>query len=253
MSRLAPGHVFFAADVHWRPAAHGDAEPTGLFGRFLADLAERAHGGPVSLYVLGDLFDFWFEQRGRTFAFYEPHLLALEHASRAGVRISLLDGNRDFTYGLLLPRRCGVTLHGEKHAQTFGSLHVQMQHGDKLCTGDWRYQAYRRVVRSEPVRAAMGLATLTQVEKLVGWMRRASEVEIRRKDPASLDVSDKAVVRELERGHDVVICGHVHRAQRRVIVTELGKGELVILGTWGTARGSYATCVDDTVTLHSYA
>ncbi len=66
---LADGSLYLASDVHWRPAT--GADPLGVFGRFLEDLAEvaRVRGG-VRLYVLGDLFDYWLEHDGRGFDFY---------------------------------------------------------------------------------------------------------------------------------------------------------------------------------------
>jgi UDP-2,3-diacylglucosamine hydrolase len=238
--------VFFASDVHWRAT---EDDPVGAFGRFLEELAERAHPrARPTLFVLGDLFDFWWEQRGRILPFYEPHIAALRQATEAGVRIRLLFGNRDFTMRDALPRLCGVEVLGDRAEIEAGGKRVSMQHGDLLCTDDRRYQRYRRVIRSGPAKALMRLVPMSRVEAVVERMRRASRAEIERKPAGSMSVVDDAVVAELARGFDVVICGHVHRPERRPVAG----GELIVLGPWDRERGWYAEATDGGVTLHEY-
>ena len=233
--------IWFASDVHWQPGG-----PTGAFGRFLAELGEKAREQPVTLYILGDLFDFWWERGHRYLPAYRRQVESLRQATGRGVRVVLLFGNRDFTLGRALPSSCGVEVAGDR--AEVGGRRLSLQHGDLLCTDDRRYQRYRRVIRSVPARALMRLVPMSRVEAIVARMRRASEAEIERKPAGSMSVVETAVEAELARGFDVVVCGHVHRPEQRT----LRGGELVTLGPWSAHAGWYATAGPDGVTLREF-
>jgi len=241
--------LFFASDVHWQAT---DDDPTGAFGSFLAHLAERQAGEPCTLWILGDLFDFWWERGERILPFYQPHVAALRHATEAGVRISLLFGNRDFTMGAALPALCGVEIAGDRAEVSVGDRRVLLQHGDLLCSNDRRYQRYRRVIRSRPARALMRLVPMRRVESIVERMRRTSRAEIARKPATSMGVVDEAVAAELSRGFDVVICGHVHRPEQRRVEGAPEECELVVLGPWDHDHGWYASSDGDDIVLRRY-
>ena len=250
---VAPGTAYFASDVHWQPANVGDPAPLGLFGRFLDELSRRAKSeGGIDLYILGDLFDYWFERDGRGFAFYEPHVAALARARDAGVRLTLLFGNRDFTYGDLLTRQAGAVIAGDRVTLDLAGRRVLLEHGDLLCTGDWRYQLFRRLIRSRLARALGNLLSLAQMTRLIAWMRRASRAEIQRKKPSALAVVDRAVGRRFAAGFDIVVCGHVHRAARRTIQDGSHMGELITLGSWESDAGWYLRW-DGALTLERYS
>jgi UDP-2,3-diacylglucosamine hydrolase len=251
---VAAARVYLASDVHWRPERPGEAPPLGAFGRFLGDLGERARAvGPIDLYVLGDLFEYWFERDGKGFPFYESHVSALAAARDAGVRLTLLFGNRDFTYRGVLHERAGAHVAGDRAVVEIGGRRVLLEHGDLLCTRDWRYQVFRRVIRSTPLRLIAGLLSLERMTRLIGSLRRASQAEIERKAPSALEVVDAAVARRLDEGFDVVVCGHVHRPARRPVRAGSRTGELVTLGAWEDDGGWYVAGDEGGLHLERYA
>lgn len=250
---VAAASVYLASDVHWRPARPAEPPPLGAFGRFLGDLADRARAsGPVELYVLGDLFEYWFERDGRGFVFYEPHIEALAAARAAGVRLTLLFGNRDFTYRGVLHERAGAHIAGDRAVVEVAGRRVLLEHGDLLCTRDWRYQLFRRVIRSRAVRLAAGLLSLDRMTRLIESLRKASQAEIERKAPSALEVVDAAVARRLTEGFDVVVCGHVHRPARRPVRAGTRDGELVTLGAWEHDGGWYVAADGQGLHLEHY-
>jgi UDP-2,3-diacylglucosamine hydrolase len=240
--------LFLVSDVHWGPA---DAAPDlGPFGRFLAELGRCSGPEGIDLWILGDLFDFWYERGERIFDFYRPHAEALAAATAAGIHVHLLFGNRDFTFRGALPRRSGVEVVGDRAVLRVGERRVSLQHGDLLCSDDWRYQFYRRMARSPFARLGAGLLPWSAILRLIAWMRRQSEAEVSRKTASVMQVVDRAVARELDRGFDLVVCGHVHRAERRPIPG--AQGELMTLGPWDGDCGSYARQEGGDLVLHSY-
>ncbi len=243
--------AYFVADIHWPPERDLGQD---AFALFLRDLTREAQErGGVTLYILGDLFDYWFERGGESFACYAPHLEALRAAQEAGVEIVVLFGNRDFLYGQAFTTQTRARLAGDRTVLELCGRRLALEHGDLLCTRDWRYQLYRRVIRSRAARFAARLLTLRMATLLIERMRRASASEIERKSPRALKISDHAVRARRMRGFDVIICGHVHEAKRRQIETARGTGELVTLGAWTKDTGSYARLDEDGLTLTSYA
>ena len=253
--------ILFAADVHWcaphapkeKAANAGKAAPTGIFGRFLGALREQARAGPApTLYILGDLFDFWHEHGGRTFSFYDAHLEALSATVQSGVRVNLIYGNRDFGYRKALQRATGVRVLGDRAELRLGPRRALLQHGDLLCTRDWRYQLYRRVIRSLPARALMGLVSLRRAARIAQGMMRTSEAEVNRKGERVTRIVDAAVAAEHGRGFDLVICGHVHRLQRRAVAGAPPGAELITLGAWENGAGSYVEFDGEQLTLKRF-
>ncbi len=240
MAAAREAGVLFASDVHWLPAEGQTEDPTGVFGRFLAEVAGRGQQGKVAaLYLIGDLFDFWHERSGRTFDFYRPHLAALKAATATGLAIRLLYGNRDFTYRRVMQEAAGVEILGDRQEFKLGGREVLLQHGDLFCTHDWRYQTYRRIVRGFPARLVLGLIPLAIAARVARSMKRASAAEVARKGERTLRIVDDAVRAEHERGFDLIICGHVHRAERRHIEGTHEGAELITLGAWEGDSGSY--------------
>ncbi len=81
-----PMRTLFLADAHLRQEADDNYR---LLMRFLAGL----RGETETLYILGDLFDFWIGYPRSAFPHYLPLLEALEELRRSGTRIVYLEGN----------------------------------------------------------------------------------------------------------------------------------------------------------------
>jgi UDP-2,3-diacylglucosamine hydrolase len=140
----------------------------------------------------------------------------------------------------VIQRETGVDVLGDVAELELGEHRVLLQHGDRFCTGDWRYQVWRRVVRSLPGRLLLNLVPTRRVVGAADRMRDMSQAEIRRKPSDAMGISDAAIARAHRRGFDTVICGHVHQAQRRRVAGAPANAQLITLGAWHDDWGSYA-------------
>ena len=142
---------FFVSDAH---LGAPDAASSRL--RELQLVAWLRTVGPHarSLYLVGDLFDFWFEYRHAVPKGYVRLLGALAELADQGVEIHLFRGNHDLWYGDYLTQEVGLQLHTERvrvvtrvhrhracvavfgQAQSFGSQCLKRrtarQHVDRL-------------------------------------------------------------------------------------------------------------------------
>src|SRR5689334_17783419 len=107
---VARPHKYFIADLH----LDGTDSPRALkFREFLKRLSEEAKVQPTELYIIGDLFEFWYEYHASIHAIYHKDLEALADAFAAGVAIYLFYGNRDFIYGKFVNKKFGATVLGD--------------------------------------------------------------------------------------------------------------------------------------------
>ncbi len=219
---------YFIADLHLngQPTEHARN-----FHAFLKALGREAAGMPVELYVLGDLFSFWYEYRRALFEVYAADLAAMEQAARAGVKFFIINGNRDFAYGAYLPKRMGATILGDTHTLTLGDYRpAWLEHGDLLCTGDRRYRLFRSAIRSAPVRVLFWLTPWAVAKRLIGGIRRVTSADKRTKPEYVFAVDLDAARRRLEQSRcRVLLCGHFHQECRE----DLGAGyQLIVLPPW---------------------
>jgi UDP-2,3-diacylglucosamine hydrolase len=220
---------YFIADCHLDSRA--DTPRAQNFHELLLRLSDECATRPVELYILGDLFEFWCEYHRQLFEIYEPHLKALEDAWHAGVKIFLINGNRDFAYGDYVLRRFGATVLGDGQAITLNDTRpVWLEHGDLLCTADRRYLLFRRLVRSWPVRLFYWMLPWALAKKLIARVRQRTAADKAAKPPETLAIDLTAARRRLEEHTcKLLLCGHFHRAYAE----DLGAGlRVIILPAW---------------------
>ncbi|MEI6234086.1 MAG: UDP-2,3-diacylglucosamine diphosphatase [Planctomycetota bacterium] len=229
---------YFIADLH----LDGTDSPRALrFRSFLKMLSTCVETGPVELYIVGDLFEFWYEYKKQLFELYRDDLAALEAAFKAGVKIFLFYGNRDFSYGDYVLKRFGATVMGDG-VQIVLNDHRRawLEHGDLLCTADVRYLKFRKHIRSRKVRMLFRLMPWAVAKRLIANIR-AKTVADKKNKPKTVFGIDLTAARKRVDDHtcEVLICGHTHRLQTE----DLGAGKrLIVLPPWCDVPGGY---VDD--------
>jgi UDP-2,3-diacylglucosamine hydrolase len=205
---------------------------------------EREARGAQSLYILGDLFEYWIGDDDLDDAFNRSVIAALARLVAAGVPVYLMHGNRDFVIGEAFARASGVTLLPDPSLIKLGGQAVLLMHGDTLCTLDLEYQAFRREVRSPPWISRLLAQPLAQRKAAVEALRHRSEQEKRVKPAEIMDVAPAEVEAVLRRyGYPRLIHGHTHRPARHVHVVDGHACERWVLADW--YRGASCLACDE--------
>ena len=99
---------YFASDIHL--GAGSTAEAQAVERRFVAWLSEIEHDAEV-VFLVGDVFDFWFEYGRVVPKGFVRVLGKLAQMSDKGIRIHFFTGNHDMWVTDYLTRECGMEIH----------------------------------------------------------------------------------------------------------------------------------------------
>jgi UDP-2,3-diacylglucosamine hydrolase len=100
------------------------------------------------LFLVGDLFDFWFEYRHAVPKGYMRFLGELARLADAGVKLHVFAGNHDLWYKTYLTEELGATLYFTPQVITLRGKKCYIAHGDGLGPGDHGYKAMKAVFQS---------------------------------------------------------------------------------------------------------
>lgn len=119
---------YFASDIHL--GAGGEAFAGETERRFVAWLDDAAKDAE-SIFLVGDLFDFWFEYREVVPKGFVRTLGKLAELTDRGVRVVFFTGNHDMWVGDYLARECGVEVYTSPQRFCLNGKHLFIAHGDQ--------------------------------------------------------------------------------------------------------------------------
>jgi len=210
--------VVFVSDVHLH---HGGEAYLGDFLAFLRSVGVRSR----TLFIHGDLFDFYVGPRQGALDFYRPLFEELGRLVSSGVRVAAVRGNRDFLIGRRFAQ-AGVEVLPDESTLELGRFRVHLSHGDQFCVHDHSYLFWARgVLRA--VSLALWLAR--RYRHVSHRKKRRLEAREQGRLPSILD----GVRRLLERDpHDVVVCGHIHHLAETAVASGGTTARLLTTGAW---------------------
>lgn len=100
------------------------------------------------IYLLGDVFDFWFEYKHAVPKGHVRLLAKFAELTEKGIKIFLFKGNHDMWMFDYLPRECGVEIISDELIVEKNGIKFYLHHGDGLGPGDAFYKFTRSVFRS---------------------------------------------------------------------------------------------------------
>jgi UDP-2,3-diacylglucosamine hydrolase len=229
----ASPHALFISDLHLAEARPGIAQ---LFLRFLDEVAPDAQ----TLFILGDLFEFWIGDDTLDEPFNARVIDALKGLATRGTKLRFMHGNRDFLVGQGFAAAVDAQLLPDPtHLDLYGTPTLLM-HGDTLCTEDRAYQAFRAHVRNPEVQRQFLALPIPARRQQVGQVRAQADQQKQDKPPEIMDVTPVAVEAALRAAHypPRLIHGHTHRPARHEHAVDGHRCERWVLADW-YERGEY--------------
>jgi UDP-2,3-diacylglucosamine hydrolase len=234
--------TYFISDIH---LSESRQDITDCLLHFLQHEAPKAE----TLYVLGDLFEYWIGDDNIT-----PLSQTIAHAFKDLSRttpVFFIHGNRDFiirkkwanSAGItLLPEQCVIDLYGTK---------TLLCHGDELCTLDVDYQKFRKKARSWWWPRLVLALPLSVRQRIAEEGRKKSQNKQQQLSVEIMDVTEHEVVKMMERCKVTqLIHGHTHRPNIHQVALSKGKGKRIVLGDW-YSQGSIGKASAQGITLET--
>jgi len=121
--------IYFVSDMHLGSPVFDDPRSSEKrLVRWLDSIRDEAK----ALYLLGDIFDFWFEYKQAVPRGFTRFLGKLAELSDAGVEIHYFIGNHDIWVYDYLPGEIGLVLHKEPFITEIFGKTFYLAHGDGL-------------------------------------------------------------------------------------------------------------------------
>jgi UDP-2,3-diacylglucosamine hydrolase len=148
VSQLTEGKkIYFISDFHLGvPDRESSLEREKKIVRWLEMIRKDAQ----VLYLMGDVFDYWFEYSHAVPKGYVRLLGKLAELADAGVEIHYFTGNHDMWVFDYLPMEIGLQLHRAPVHHTYNGIRFFLGHGDGLGPGDHGYKFIKKVF-SNPI------------------------------------------------------------------------------------------------------
>ena len=235
----------FIADAHLRNPEDENYRKMLLF---LAGL----RGTTETLFILGDLFEFWIGYRRVPFAHYFPVLEQLRHIAESGIDIVYFEGNHDFHMGPYFKEILKATIYRGPAIINLDGKRVYLCHGDQINSRDIGYRLLRFVMHNPLSGALVPVIPAGAVSSLAVRMSRASKQirQVRKTRWDGLTILRQFAVARFNEGCNIVITGHFHLPLLEK-TTDGGERTLLSLGDWIT-HFSYGEWADGELSLKTF-
>jgi UDP-2,3-diacylglucosamine hydrolase len=236
--------TLFLSDVHLGLGTR--SEERAKEDRLLAFL-EAARPSTEELYILGDLFDLWFEYRTVIPKGFHRTLSAIQRYTDGGIPVNFLTGNHDFWMGDFFETELGVSVLTDPTEVTVQGKRVYLHHGDGLGLNDPGYRFIKPILRS---RLSIKLYRWLHPDigvRLARGSSRSSRAYTSAKDFGEDEGMIEHATAKIAAGADVVVMGHRHVP----VLRQIGTGVYVNLGDWIT-HNSYGCMAGGVMHLRTW-
>jgi UDP-2,3-diacylglucosamine hydrolase len=181
------------------------------------------------IYIVGDLFDFWFEYRLYIPKIYFSFLYKFKSLVKKGIEMHYLAGNHDFYLGQFFDKEIGIKTWPDEYEFSLNGKYFYLWHGDGLGKKDGGYRLLKKIMRSR----------INQ--KLFSWIHPDFGFSIARFLSGSSrkytnqlnhlrDESDyfRFAEERFKEGADYVLMGHRHNPLEHIV----GEKKYINLGDW---------------------
>jgi len=217
--------VYFLSDAHFgSDSPEKEKLKEERFLRFLEGIKKDSQ----ALYILGDLFEFWFEYNNAIPKDHFPILMKLKELTNLGIPITYSVGNHDFWLGDFLTKQIGIKIAKHPFSAEHQGKKIYLLHGDGLVKKDLGYRILRKILRNKIniwlYRLIPPDLGIPFAKKVASYSRSQNKV----RDKKFLEDYRDFAGNKINEGYDAVILGHTHQP----CLEELNNGIYLNLGDW---------------------
>lgn len=241
--------IYFASDMHLGyPDFSAGIEREKLFCSWLDSIKPNAE----ELYLVGDIFDFWYEYKRVIPKGYTRFLGKIAEFTDSGIPVHFFTGNHDVWMFSYFQQELGVQLHTKPLLKEFNGKKFFIHHGDGLGKGDWGYRLMKSGFNSKTLQWMFSKLLHPDFSQWIGhkWScsSRASK-EFAHRFNGEDELITKFARQTLANEHfDYFVFGHWHSP---IIYPLNESSKLIVLGDW-LESNIYADWNGQQLTLDRY-
>jgi len=236
--------IFFASDFHLGVPSHQESlDREKRIVQWLDSIREEAY----AIYLLGDIFDFWFEYKRaipKGFIRLQGKLAALRDE---GIPIAFFTGNHDMWMFDYFPSELGIQIYRAPQVLEVGNQKLLIGHGDGLGPGDITYKFLKKFFNSSlcqwlfaRLHPNLGIGIATHWSRKSRISNLAQEEKFQGEEGEFLWIYCNEV--EQQTHHDYYVFGHRHLPLDLEINTHsryINLGEWVHFNTYAVYDGKH--------------
>lgn len=222
--------IYFASDFHLgAPNFEESLKREKLLVKWLDEIKADAE----VIYLVGDIFDFWFEYKHAVPRGFTRLMGKLAELCDNGMEIHVFTGNHDMWIFDYLPKETGVIMHREPIDVEYNGKKFHIGHGDGLGPGDRGYKFIKRVFASKVCQWLFARLHPNFGIRIANFWSRKSRSHTKKKDEFHGEDKEWLVIyskeKLKEKDYDYFVFGHRHLP---LDIDIDGKAKYINLGDW---------------------
>jgi len=226
-------NIYFVSDAHLGVPNHSESlVREKLLVQWLDEIKIKAE----EIYIVGDLFDFWFEYKKTIPKGFTRILGKLAELSDQGIKIHYFTGNHDLWMFGFFEKELNIPVYYEPIEKTIGNKSFYIGHGDGLGPADHGYKMLKKIFKNPLsqfvfrwLHPDIGIAIADYWSKRSRYVSASGMIE-----PFKGEVNEWLIIHSkelLKRKHfDFFVYGHRH-LPLSVNLNE-GNSQYINLGDW---------------------
>lgn len=180
------------------------------------------------LYLVGDMFDYWFDYRTVIPKYFYRTLAKFKEFTDSGIEIEYLMGNHDFGHYQFFEEELGITVIQHDIERLHNGKRFYISHGDGKADKDSGYLILRAILRNKLANYIYRIIHPDWGIGLASGSSKKSRSYTDSKDYGENEGMVKFAKKKIDEGFDYVIMGHRHRK----LELKYGNGIYYNLGEW---------------------
>lgn len=204
--------VYFLSDFHLGVPDHASSL---VREKKIVAFLNRAKADAATIFIVGDLFDFWFEYRKVVPKGFVRILGKLAELTDSGIPVHFFVGNHDMWMSGYFEKELNIPVYHESRVFEFNGKKLLVGHGDGLGPGDHGYKTIKKVFRNPLSKLLFGLIPPFFGISLAAYFSKSSRASTGESDEKFLGEENEWLIlycREKLKEHsfDYFVFGHRH-------------------------------------------
>lgn len=205
-------NIYFLSDFHLGTPSHAESlVREKLIVQFLNEIEDKA----AEIFIVGDMFDFWYEYKYVVPKGYVRLLGKLAQLSDKGIQLHFFVGNHDMWMTDYLQRELNMPVYFEPKEFNWNGKQFLIGHGDGLGPGDKGYKRLKKIFRNPVCQWAFGILPPQIGMGVANYMSRRSRAKTGSSEEIFMGEDQEWLVQYCkqklqEKKFDFFVFGHRH-------------------------------------------